>query len=83
MLVQSVQLCCPLPASAKATKLPPFLCSSQFFLPPTSLTAKKEKAWRLSFSCLLCTTDPLLLDVKIYALLVHPYKLQLTMLVNS
>lgn len=61
------------------------LRSSWFFFPLQLLssTAKKEKAWKLNFSCLLHITDPLLLDVKIHALLVHPYILQLTMLVNS
>lgn len=47
-----------------------------------SSTAKKENAWKLGFSCLPCITDPLLLDVKIHVVLVHPYILGLTVLVN-
>ncbi|XP_030920371.1 nuclear transcription factor Y subunit beta isoform X1 [Geospiza fortis] len=47
-----------------------------------SSTAKKEKVWKLDFSCLLCVTDPLLLDVKMHEVLVQPYILELTVLVD-
>ena len=70
MLVQTVQHCCPFPASAKAAKLPLFI--SFFSLQLLSFSAEKQKAWKLSFSRLLPVTDPLLLDVKMYPLLAHP-----------
>lgn len=54
-----------------------------YFLPQLlSSTAKKEKVWKLNFSCLLCITDPLLLGVKMHEVLVQPYILELTVLVD-
>lgn len=79
--MQCVQHCFPLPASAKATKLLLFLYSSFFPLQLPSSTAKKENGWKLGFSCLLCITDPLL-DVKICVVLIQPYILELTVLVD-
>lgn len=46
-----------------------------------SSIAKKENAWKLGFSCSHCITDPLL-DVKICEVLVQPYILEPTMLVD-
>lgn len=47
-----------------------------------SSTVKKEKAWKLNFSCLLCITDPLLLGLKMHEVLVQLYILELTVLVD-
>lgn len=47
-----------------------------------SSTSKKDTAWKLGFSCLLCITDPFLLDVKMHEVLVQPYILELTVPVD-